>query len=611
VVSGNVSTSLTDWNNIKASDYTSAPVVCGTNTDLGNHTFTGGGTPPTITTSPADDLDNCPSEDAIFSVVSPQSPKAHQWYVNRFGEATWTLVSATTSDTDTSTIGTLAITPGSLTDYSNDSLQVFVRVDDGTGACNAISSAAIATVLGEGGTPGQWTGTATTGLPTDWANCRNWDDYIVPSDGTNIDISTAAGVPLPNNIPSFNAGFWTIDPLGATPTITLAPSAVVNIPAGTFNNVTVDASAANAIWRYTSSIPANYNESLTYGVRGTLEREVANGNTYPLHLMDAGNTLQRAEMALSSGFPASTVLTAAFETDGTTDAIITTPAGVRDEAGATFDDVVPYAGNSAYWQINTSGATTGLDFDLTLQPQGSFNTALGSAWTIVRRNDGGTTWAFPAGASNTSNTAANVQRTGLTTLSEFTVAYSANPFPVSYLSLGAEWVNEAVAVSWETATEQNNAGFHVQRSVDGTSFQTVGYVAGAGTTTGLETYTFQDPAPLAKVYYYRLLQEDFDGTQALSPVVKVQREAASGAFRLYPNPTSADVQLTWIGGATPKALSVQVTSANGQQLLNLSGASLPDAQAQLQRLSAKLPAGVYTLTLTTFNGPEHLRFVKQ
>jgi len=74
-------------------------------------------------------------------------------------------------------------------------------------------------------------------------------------------------------------------------------------------------------------------------------------------------------------------------------------------------------------------------------------------------------------------------------------------------------------LQWQTASEHNNRGFWVQRSMDGQRFTDVAFVAGAGNNQGLLHYQFTDELTEPFTYYYRLRQEDFDGQTSYSKVI--------------------------------------------------------------------------------------------
>ena len=94
--------------------------------------------------------------------------------------------------------------------------------------------------------------------------------------------------------------------------------------------------------------------------------------------------------------------------------------------------------------------------------------------------------------------------------------------PVELTSFTGAFVGNDVHLKWATATELNNRGFEIQRSANGSSFATVAFVEGNGTTTDQKQYSFIDRNVEARVNYaYRLKQIDFNGTFDYSSVVNI------------------------------------------------------------------------------------------
>jgi hypothetical protein len=113
-----------------------------------------------------------------------------------------------------------------------------------------------------------------------------------------------------------------------------------------------------------------------------------------------------------------------------------------------------------------------------------------------------------------------------------------NPLPVELVSFRGTATAQGVQLTWQTATELNNAGFEVQRrSEKASEWQVLGFVRGAGTTAEAQSYTFLDKSASGKVQY-RLKQIDFDGQFEYSNVIEVDAGLPK-VFALeqnYPNP---------------------------------------------------------------------------
>lgn len=113
--------------------------------------------------------------------------------------------------------------------------------------------------------------------------------------------------------------------------------------------------------------------------------------------------------------------------------------------------------------------------------------------------------------------------------------------PVELLSLGADDSGASVRVHWSTASEHNTSHYEVQRSSDGQAYGYIGRVEAAGNSTETTDYGFIDDAPLYGLSYYRLVQVDLDGQQAIAGPVTVDR-AERPTDAPFPNPVS---DLAW------------------------------------------------------------------
>jgi hypothetical protein len=163
----------------------------------------------------------------------------------------------------------------------------------------------------------------------------------------------------------------------------------------------------------------------------------------------------------------------------------------------------------------------------------------------------------------------SVSEAGLSPSAGGTVTAGSCPtLPVELISFKAFVEHNNVRLNWETASEENNAGFEVQRSTDGKNYETIVFKEGNATTVIEQAY-FYDDENLRKgqTYYYRLKQIDFDGqfvyTKVVTAILK-NESAVLGNF--YPNPTSGMTQLEY-ETTTDVELSVIVYNVTGQELI--------------------------------------------
>lgn len=165
--------------------------------------------------------------------------------------------------------------------------------------------------------------------------------------------------------------------------------------------------------------------------------------------------------------------------------------------------------------------------------------------------------------------------------------------PVIITSFKGSFNGQHVDLNWTTSTEQNNKGFFVQRSLNGQSFQNTGFVnslASNGNSTRALQYGFKDLQP-QKENYYRLVQQDMDGKQCVSQVIKVSA-ALRQSIQCFPNPATDKLYVSITDGLAVKQLVV--TDIQGRQLL-LPAQEFSPGEYIINIQS--LTAGLYYLTL--------------
>lgn len=163
------------------------------------------------------------------------------------------------------------------------------------------------------------------------------------------------------------------------------------------------------------------------------------------------------------------------------------------------------------------------------------------------------------------------------------------PAPVELQSFTAKMLNGSARLEWLTATERDNRGFHIERSVGHTfDFKTIGWMPGNGTTAEPHRYHFDDPdLRSGQLHYYRLRQEDFSGQSELSDVRSLSVGQHAGLLHTFPNPASR-----WLNIQLPPALeatSVQVSVWDAAGHWVSEQTLQPGAPLDVEAL----PAGVY------------------
>ncbi len=169
-----------------------------------------------------------------------------------------------------------------------------------------------------------------------------------------------------------------------------------------------------------------------------------------------------------------------------------------------------------------------------VSPVGNINvfksTDLGTTWNRV--------WCVP-----TAFTARTITLQ-TSSFSDWTIGDDNNPLPVTLGNFTGKRVASTNQLIWNTLSEINNKGFEIERSINGTDFQKVGFVEGNGTTNKAQNYIFTDL--FGADAYYRLKQVDIDGKFEYSKTIFIGGTVSAINLSVYPNPTTEYVNLEGI-----------------------------------------------------------------
>jgi hypothetical protein len=193
-----------------------------------------------------------------------------------------------------------------------------------------------------------------------------------------------------------------------------------------------------------------------------------------------------------------------------------------------------------------------------------------------------------------------------TVLGDFSQDFAAitNPYdgalPVELTNFSA--VNKAneIYLSWTTATEVNNYGFEIERTVirnqsSVISWNKLGFVEGSGTTNLPKQYSFMDNNLSVGKYSYRLKQIDRDGKFEYSQAIEVIIANAPKEFALsqnYPNPFNP---MTEIRYQIPEVshVTLKVYDAIGREVVTMVNEVKEAGSYSAQFDGTKLSSGIY------------------
>jgi len=175
---------------------------------------------------------------------------------------------------------------------------------------------------------------------------------------------------------------------------------------------------------------------------------------------------------------------------------------------------------------------------------------------------------------------------------------TANSLPITLTEFSAREKDAVVELKWTTETEINNKYFDIERSLNGTSFTSIGTIPGAGNTTLIKHYSTIDQNPANGINYYRLKQVDFDGKFTYSKVIAVNVTRLNESLKIYPNPAISNITAEYKGFINTK-VNVQLIDSYGRTILNSVQQPGASGRITLQFNNSVKTAGTYWLKMTT------------
>jgi hypothetical protein len=156
-----------------------------------------------------------------------------------------------------------------------------------------------------------------------------------------------------------------------------------------------------------------------------------------------------------------------------------------------------------------------------------------------------------------------------------------DPLPIELARFTAA-CDAVVELSWTTWTETQNELFMLQRAGGDLAWQTLVTLPGAGTSSTPHEYRFIDDAAGPGTWYYRLIDQSYDGERRVSQVIAVTCDGLSPGVIISPNPTEGALAITGSRGLSlVDAIGRQVAFTRTQDGIDMGG----------------LAAGMYTLTV--------------
>lgn len=182
------------------------------------------------------------------------------------------------------------------------------------------------------------------------------------------------------------------------------------------------------------------------------------------------------------------------------------------------------------------------------------------------------------------------------------------PIELTYFSARKAPDRRIVELEWETASETDSDHYIIERSTNGTDFNSIGQLPARGTSNVANVYYFEDENPLNGLSYYRLKQVDLNGQNTFSDIRSVYING-SDIFSIFPNPVFSESKLTVNLPNSEPGYEQWALYSNDGKLIR-TGEFSAEKNNQFIELNG-LASGTYYITISGINGVLREQFIVQ
>ncbi|HTP13293.1 MAG TPA: T9SS type A sorting domain-containing protein [Bacteroidota bacterium] len=188
-----------------------------------------------------------------------------------------------------------------------------------------------------------------------------------------------------------------------------------------------------------------------------------------------------------------------------------------------------------------------------------------------------------------------------------------DPLPVEMASFTATANSRSALLRWNTATEENNYGFDIERRQN-QLWTRLGFVAGFGSSASPREYVYEDKNLSPGHYSYRIKQINLDGSFKYTPGLEVTIRDVPSSFWLeqnYPNPFNPTTTISYQLAAV-STVTLKVYDLPGRELATLVDGEMSAGTHEVAFDATKFASGVYFYRIQagTFTATKKLILVK-
>lgn len=159
-------------------------------------------------------------------------------------------------------------------------------------------------------------------------------------------------------------------------------------------------------------------------------------------------------------------------------------------------------------------------------------------------------------------------------------------------------------LQWTTVTETNSNYFEIERSSDSRSFEAIGRIPAAGTSSVNRTYSFTDYAPPTGTNYYRLAMVDKHFKTDLSKIISLTNKSNQSLRFLYTFlSTATNTAVIGVNSSLKQSAILAICDATGRIIYSGDIVLQPGNNNIVKQFPGLNAKGIYYVRILTASGP--------
>lgn len=349
-----------------------------------------------------------------------------------------------------------------------------------------------------------------------------------------------------------------------------------------FNNLSINKSVNTAKVMLSSNITLNGTLTITNGDLDLYDKILTLGSSAVISGESNNNIIFSSFTNGSRGYITTTRNFSSplnSETFGNIGILLSTAEATGSTTAMRFFDAAAidsYSGMSKQFSIIPAN-NTGLNANLIMNYFAAECQGLNpSGMEAYYSGNGGGLWERTASITsfNSETQSGTLSISGLSSFpldNKWTASDDSHPLPVELSSFTGSVNKRDVLLKWVTESENNNAGFEIQRALinpGNLNWVQAGFINGNGTKNEPVTYSFNDRKVNSGVYKYRLKQIDFNGNTEyfdLESKLEIETPNSFSLGQNYPNPFNPHTKIDF---QVPKnaLVSIKIFDITGREL---------------------------------------------